>query len=131
MSVPAWQVTTWNPVCLTPRQWSRSSLRLKPLSASINIDSAGGGIRHGQVLWAGDCDGELVGMAWDWRELRKDVIAMADPMMVLSNLRLLDEAGVEVSDSHRMICLNSAIYRLHWQEQLGTHHASDHLRMAA
>ena len=101
------------------------------MSASINLDSAAGGTRYGQVLWGVDCEGQMVGMAWDWRELRTDVIAMADPMMVLSNLRLVDEAGIEVTESHRMICLNSAIYRLGWQVQLATQHAGDPLRMAA
>jgi hypothetical protein len=54
-------------------------------------------------------------LAWDWAEVRKDVVALCDPMNVLSNVRLVDDEGAPLGAAERVLHLNSAIHELDWQ----------------
>lgn len=122
----------WSTVRRSAHEWAASICALRPLGASINVDGEADGIRYGQVLWGGTWDGELIGLAWDWREVRRNVIAMSDPMTVVSNLTLLDASGEGLSDSRRLMCLNSTIHQLDWQGPLMQHERSERLhRLAA
>ena len=47
----------------------------------------------GQTIWAWHGNGGDVGMAWDWVQLTCGVVPMADPMAVVTNLRLVGEEG--------------------------------------
>ena len=41
----------------------------------------------GQTLWACQSDDAQLGLAWDWVQIGRGVVAMADPMSVVTNLR--------------------------------------------
>ena len=72
----------------------------------------------GQTLWAGyGSDGD-VGMAWDWVQLTRGVVAMADPMAVVTNLRLVGGEGqvLDVYESARHI--NFIVHGLPWQDEV-------------
>ncbi|OYU93695.1 MAG: hypothetical protein CFE45_20585 [Burkholderiales bacterium PBB5] len=72
----------------------------------------------GQTLWA--CCGSEgdVGMAWDWVQLTRGVVAMADPMAVVTNLRLVGDEGqvLDVFESARHI--NFIVHGLPWQDEV-------------
>ncbi|MDQ2736026.1 MAG: hypothetical protein M3Y55_13795, partial [Pseudomonadota bacterium] len=53
--------------------------------------------------------------AWDWREVRPGVVALSDPMTVLSNIVLLGEEGRPVDSFKRILHLNNVIFSLPWQ----------------
>jgi hypothetical protein len=73
------------------------------------------GRRQGQALWVAAHEGARVGLAWDWAEVCDRVVALRDPMTVLSNLDLVDERGELLDESERLVHLNSAIHELDWQ----------------
>jgi hypothetical protein len=54
-------------------------------------------------------------MAWDWVQLQGGVLAMADPMAVLTNLRLVGDEGAQLTpyESARHYC--SIVHALPWQ----------------
>jgi len=78
----------------------------------------GSGRRYGQVLWSCDTPEGPAGLAWDWFELRPRIVALADPMSILSNLEFADAAGRPLSRAQRVIELNNLIACLPWQEQV-------------
>ncbi|HSM23029.1 MAG TPA: hypothetical protein VK876_12570, partial [Rubrivivax sp.] len=69
----------------------------------------------GQTIWAGSAGGGEAGMAWDWVLITRGVVAMADPMSVVSNLRLIGYQG-EVLTAQQSARFNNEIVRaLPWQ----------------
>jgi len=77
-------------------------------------DQAGG--RVGQTLWAWHgADGD-VGMAWDWVQLHCGVVAMADPMAVVTNLRLVGDEGELLTPYQSARHFNAIVHALPWQE---------------
>ncbi len=72
----------------------------------------------GQTVWAACADAGHAGMAWDWVQIARGVVAMADPMAVVTNLRLLGPAG-EVLTAHEAACfLNELVRTLPWQQEV-------------
>ena len=72
--------------------------------------------RQGQALWGGCIKGRHVGIAWDWAEVTSSVVAMSDPMKVLTNLVLTDDDGCILDDGATVLQLNGAIHELPWQD---------------
>jgi hypothetical protein len=98
-------------------EWGAMMAALKPTSASFYFDEHQPTAR-GQVLWATDTEGEPVGLAWDWAEVRERLLVLADPMAVLSNVALVDEAGEALDPREQLVHLNDMIHALPWQERL-------------
>jgi hypothetical protein len=116
MTIPAWQVISWSPVVTTVPAFEREIAKLRHLGTSVHTEELENGLRQGQVLWGVDEPSYAIGIAWDWAEVREDVVAVVDPMKVLSNVTLVDENGVCLNESSRIVYLNSAIHELRWQE---------------
>ncbi len=80
-SIRAWPPLLWqagaNRNCASTT-WARAS----PCPATARSRTAG------QTLWGGQSDDGEAGVAWDWVQISGDVVAMADPMSVVTNLRL-------------------------------------------
>jgi hypothetical protein len=115
MSVAPWKILTWSAVPVPLDDWPRTVRKLRHLGMSVHVDDGGARLGSGQVLWGLDTPDGMLGLAWDWRELVKGVVVIADPMSIVCNGRLLDEEGGELSDPERLLCLNTAVYRLAWQ----------------
>jgi hypothetical protein len=116
MTVPAWHVISWNPVVTTVAAFEREVSKLRHLGTSVHGEESESGLRQGQVLWGVNESAYEIGIAWDWAEIREDVVALSDPMKVLSNVMLVDDDGICLDESRRLVHLNSAIHELRWQE---------------
>ncbi len=57
-------------------------------------------------------------MAWDWVQLMPNVVAMADPMAVITNLRFIDARGDKLPDDASALLLNEIVYALPWQREV-------------
>lgn len=76
--------------------------------------------RHsGQTIWAGTLSGREIGMAWDWIEIAAGVIAMADPMSVITNLRVVADEGHVLTSAEASMYLNDLVQQLPWQDEVG------------
>lgn len=115
MSYQSWQVLTWPRVFFTLWQWRALVARTGLLDATrIETDNASGR-RVGTVLWGGIDSNRRFGMAWDWAEVMPGVVAMSDPMRIVSNIMLVDSEGNCLPPNARLLHLNSAIASLCWQ----------------
>lgn len=112
MTIPAWQVISWKPVLTTWPEFRGMLARMRPMDP---MPRRGGRLRQGQTLWAATHQGLPLGLAWDWAEVRDESVALSDPMNVLSNVRLVDDDGVPLAGSQRIVHLNSAVHELDWQ----------------
>lgn len=135
MTIPAWQLISWKPVLTTLPEFRRVLAHMRPFGDAAAEGVEQGGPRHGprqgQALWAATLQGQPLGLAWDWAEVRRDVVALCDPMNVLSNVRLVDEEGALLCSAERVLHLNSAIHELEWQAHVMQRQASWAQPMAA
>jgi hypothetical protein len=126
VTIPAWQLISWKPVLTTLPEFRRALVQMRPLGESTTDGARWGprpGSRQGQALWAMSHQGLPVGLAWDWAEVRDDVVALCDPMNVLSNVRFVDAEGAPLGDAERMVHLNSAVHELDWQTHVVKKHS--------
>jgi hypothetical protein len=142
MTIAAWQVMTWDTVPMAMDEFEQTITRMQHLGTSTQMDADNANRRCGQALWGGMAKGHRIGIAWDWAEVVQDVVAMSDPMRILSNIALLADDGSRLDPLQQAVFLNCAVHELHWQEHvqgrrplwrdtLGTHSQRTAQRMSA
>jgi len=128
---PPWTLHAWPPLL-----WQVGRpvpLRLQHLGTQVTSHADGPCRSLGQTIWAWHGDEGDVGVAWDWVQLHCGVVAMADPMAVVTNLRLVGEEGVVLSAYASARHINAIVHGLPWQQAVAQAlcGAGQHLALAA
>jgi hypothetical protein len=113
---PAWIVYAWPPVL-----WQSASappLHLVHLGTRVLTLGDASGPCTGQTLWGEDCETHTAGVAWDWVELRNGVVAMSDPLGMVTNLRLIDAHGDVLGPTQLAVQLHLLVHALPWQTEV-------------
>lgn len=113
---PAWIVCAWPPVL-----WQADSAsRLHLVHLGTRVLNYGGDASpcSGQTLWGEATPDRSAGVAWDWVELQEGVVAMADPLGLVTNLKLLDARGEALSAFEVAVRLNGLVHALPWQNEV-------------
>lgn len=116
MSIQGWQVITWPTVEAKSRELLRAIPRFKHLGTSLQIGTGSNDHCTGSTVWGCDYMGKQVGLAWEWVEVRPRVVAMGDPMVLLSNVELHDAQDEPMEIGPRLLALHQIIYGLPWQK---------------
>jgi hypothetical protein len=111
-----WSLRAWPP--LLWQAGEAAPVRFHHLGTRVTLCGDSPGPTAGQTVWAAKgAEGEA-GMAWDWVQIARGVVAMADPMAVVTNLRLVGTEG-EVLTAHEAACfLNELVRSLPWQQEV-------------
>lgn len=115
-AVSPWSLRAWPP--LLWQAGRASGLHLHHLGTRVN--HAGGPQigTTGQTLWAGSsADGEA-GVAWDWVQIAHGIVAMADPLAVVTNLRFIGDEGEVLTAFEAARFLNEIVHGLPWQHEV-------------
>ncbi|MDH3210360.1 MAG: hypothetical protein OEL91_08280, partial [Burkholderiaceae bacterium] len=72
----------------------------------------------GQTVWGEPPGNNTAGLAWDWIELSQGIIAMADPMAVITNVRFLGPDGGVLTPIEAAPRLNEVVHSLPWQSKV-------------
>lgn len=116
-NTPAWTVYAWPPVLWQAACAPR--LQLVHLGTRVLKKGAdGSGSNCGQTLWAASSGECAAGVAWDWIELRCGVVAIADPLALVTNLTLVDAQGEALSPHAAAAHLNELVHGLPWQSEV-------------
>jgi hypothetical protein len=108
-----WSLRAWPTLLWQAGEPSRVTFR--HLGTRVMSGRQAPGTATGQTMWAGSgTDGEA-GMAWDWVQLCRGVVAMADPMAVVTNVRLVGSEGAVLSLQESARFLNEIVHALPWQ----------------
>jgi len=105
-----WSLRAWPAVLWQARR--QTELAFEHLGTLVTSPAD----RTGQTMW-GARDGEA-GVAWDWVELPIGAVAMADPMSVVTNLRLVGDAGEVLTAQQAARFLNEIVHTLPWQQEV-------------
>lgn len=124
MMTPAWIVYAW-PRILCEAQ-SATRLQFAHLSTSVLVAGDAAHPAMGQTLWLGEDGKGRAGVAWDWISLSAGVVAMVDPMALVTNLQFLNQEGEVLAPMESVRQLNEIVHTLPWQDEvqraLATYH---------
>lgn len=107
----AWKIHSLPPV-LWQMPWP--DVELKPLDITIDDASTKSGHARGQTMWHMRHGDALAAVGWEWVQIRRAFLALSDPMNIVSNLRIVDADNCLVSESRRMVVLNSMVHATQW-----------------
>lgn len=114
LMVPPWVILSWPAVegvagILHGQEFVHIGTRLIEPQAE-------GEHRRGSTLWVSKSPDRQVGLAWDWVEIEPQVLALSDPLGVITNLEIVDAAGQPLKRAHKAANLVWRLGRLGWQE---------------
>lgn len=112
----SWSVRAWTPVLWQADGAER--LRFDHLDTQIFETAQHDEPLHGQTVWRGAAPDGEAGVAWDWVMLSDEVVAMSDPMSVVTNLRLIGEHGEVLTSWEAARHLSRIVYALPWQGEV-------------
>ncbi len=108
----AWAIRSWPSVLLPYAEFCRSGFR--HWNTQVIDPRAPPGTRRGQVTWISARQPDI-GLAWDWVEVLPGIVALEDPMQIVSNVELQDAKDRRLEDDARRLALNRVVHRLPWQ----------------
>jgi hypothetical protein len=113
---PAWTVSSWPPILWQAR--CASNLPWSHLGTQILCAGSDDEPSIGQTIWGGASSEGEAGVAWDWIFLPQGIVAMADPLGVVSNLRLLGDEGQVLTAWESARHLSEIVHALPWQSMV-------------
>lgn len=115
MLTPVWTLISWPKVWFPLEQHRNIATQIQHLSTSVNADKNDDGCVCGQVLFGLQSATEMFGVAWDWVAIGGRILAISDPMAIVSNVYFVGDNGVMLQESARLVQLNNVINHLPWQ----------------
>lgn len=109
----AWRVVSWPPVLWQADAMAR--LELVHLGTAVLNHGDTEMPCSGHTVWGTRGPDGPAGMAWDWIQIPQGVLALADPLAVVTNLWLLDPAGQVLSPLQAVPRLSQVVHNLPWQ----------------
>lgn len=113
---PPWALYSWPTVFCQANLTGQ--LRFVHLSTRIVCSGDQAVPITGQTLWAQHLDEGDAGLAWDWVEIGHGVVAMADPMGVATNLRLVGRSGEVLAAHEAAITICRWVRQIPWQDEV-------------
>ncbi len=113
---PAWIVYAW-PRVLCETQHA-PSLQLAHQSTHVLVAGDAEHPAMGQTLWQGADGQAIAGVAWDWVSLPAGVVAMVDPMALITNLQFVNRSGEVLAPLESARQLNEIVHALPWQYEV-------------
>lgn len=112
----AWSLRAWPPLL-----WQASEpapARFQHRGTRITPGAEPPGPAAGQTVWAASANNGDAGVAWDWIQIARGVVAIADPMSVVTNLRFIGDAGEVLTVQQAARFLNELVRALPWQQEV-------------
>jgi hypothetical protein len=113
----AWTLGAWPPVLWQPGRDTRPP-HFVHLGTHVSPRLDSRWPRMGQTAWGGRAGDSAAGLSWDWIEIADGVVAVADPMTMTSNLRVLGTEGEVLTAHSAAPHLNRLLHGLPWQAEV-------------
>lgn len=107
----AWPPVLWQAACTAELQFSH-------LGTSVLIPGDGDQPTAGQTFWGSPSGDGEAGVAWDWIQVMPGIVAIADPMCMVTNLRLISSDGLVLTAWEAARHLNEIVHALPWQDEV-------------
>jgi hypothetical protein len=114
--VTPWALRAWPPLLWQARD--PSQVHFQHVDTRITFSGDPMSPPAGQTVWAAHAADGDAGMAWDWVQIARGVVAIADPMSVVTNLRIVSRAGEVMTAVESALFLNQWVHALPWQSEV-------------
>jgi hypothetical protein len=114
--LPAWSVYAWpSLVCRAEQapEWQLTHLGTHVVSPGDDSQPC-----TGHTLWGSGSDSGAAAVAWDWVRLCPGVVALADPLGLITNLHFVDDHGDPLPSIQAALRLNQLVRSLPWQTEV-------------
>jgi hypothetical protein len=115
-AVTPWALRAWPPILW--QAGNRAPARFQHIGTRIAISGDPLYPPAGQTVWAAHADDGEAGMAWDWVQIANGVVAISDPMSVVTNLRFVGGEGEVLTAYESALFLNEIVRTLPWQSEV-------------
>jgi hypothetical protein len=115
-SATAWSLRAWPPLLWQADKPAR--VCFQHVGTRVELIGDTPGPPTGQTVWAAVAAGGQAGMAWDWVQIARGVVAIADPMSVITNVRLIGDGGEVLTAQQAARFLNELVRTLPWQQEV-------------
>jgi len=112
-ATPPWTLCAWPPVFWQAN--SRKQPRFVHLDTRVVSRRTAERPCVGRTVWGNVGGVEDAGLAWDWVEITHNVVAMVDPMSVVTNMQLIDTNGGILPPVRAAVYINQLVHHLPWQ----------------
>jgi hypothetical protein len=113
---PPWALYAW------PAIFCQASIKRKARFVHLGTRVTTSGSRStpcaGQTVWSEHFDEGQAGLAWDWVQIADGVVAMANPLCVVTNLRLVGDHGELLAARESALHLSRLVCQLPWQDEV-------------
>jgi hypothetical protein len=116
LPVAPWVLRSWPPVLWQTVQWPKN--RFVHLGTRVTFAGDQRVRTAGQTIWGGNMNDGSAGLAWDWVQTSRGIVAMADPLSVVTNLRLIGGEGEVLTSLEASVYLNALVHDLPWQGEV-------------
>ena len=113
---PPWALYAWPAIFCQANVKRRA--RFVHLGTRVTTVGEPGTPCSGQTVWSEHLDEGEAGLAWDWIEIADGVVAMANPLCVVTNLRLVGEHGELLAARESALHLSRLVCQLPWQDEV-------------
>ncbi|HEX5685608.1 MAG TPA: hypothetical protein VFY73_16425 [Ideonella sp.] len=72
-------------------------------------------VEHGETTWTMNSTLGTMTILFEWAEVTRGVLALANPMGIVSNVRLLTDEGDLLTPAQTLLELNFTVHELDWQ----------------
>ena len=114
--VTPWALRAWPPLLWQAQ--GPAQVQFQHVGTRITFMGDPGCPPAGQTVWAAHAADGDAGMAWDWVQIARGVVAIADPMSVVTNLRIVSGAGEVLTATESALFLNQWVHALPWQNEV-------------
>ncbi len=114
--VTPWALRAWPPLLWQARD--PSQVHFQHVGTRITFTGDPMCPPAGQTVWAAHAADGDAGMAWDWVQIARGVVAIADPMSVVTNLRIVSDEGEVMTAVESALFLNQLVHALPWQNEV-------------
>jgi hypothetical protein len=108
----------WRPMAVRSTDWNRAVRGFEHLQTVHYPQRGEDAYPHGHVLWGAIGGSGSMAVCWEWAELRRGVVALCNPMNVLSNVRLKTDDGQPFTFGQTLLALNALVHGRDWQSKV-------------
>lgn len=99
-------------------EWSRDLAHFRKVCITFDSAPSPDALDSGSALWGCGTKNGPLSISWRWVEVRRGVVALADPMALTSNALLKDRHGNILDKSQTLLQLNWVVHELDWQSEV-------------
>ena len=108
-------IAMWLPVDVKLQHWVGASRRLRHCASMQRRRGPDDFAEHGETTWAMTSTLGTMTILFEWAEVTRGVLALANPMGIVSNVRLMTDEGDLLTRSQTLLELNFTVHELDWQ----------------